>query len=195
VLPIVLGACSRPSDTGSVTAVDLVRTFDHAEKRPPAGFDVSSYELAGVARVAIAATVPSRAIWSLRLPHHGVFRAFAALAPDAAGAVRIRVGISDDRIYEGLAEAVLVAGNAQWVEVAADLRAYAGWQWSLFYHPDRVTWRIVLASDAMNALPATVLWGSPQILTDTASALDYVRRAASHDTSPSRRASFGLTTD
>ena len=178
MLPIVLAACSRPSDTDSVTAVDLVRTFDRAEKRPPAGFDVSSYELAGVARVAIAATVPSRAIWSLRLPHRGVFRAFVALAPEAAGAARIRVGISDDRIYEGLAEAVLPAGSTQWVEVAADLRAYAGWQWSLFYHPDRVTWRIVLASDAMSALPARVLWGAPQIHTDTDSALEYVRRGA-----------------
>jgi hypothetical protein len=158
--------------------VDLIRTFERAEKRPIPGFALSSYDLDGAPRPSIVAPVPSRAIWSLSVPHRSVFRVFVALAPGAAtGPVRVRVGISDDRIYEGLAEARLTAGEPRWLELRADLRAYAGWQWSLFYHPDRITWRLVLASDPLSAGPAQVLWGSPQVLTDIDSAREYATRA------------------
>jgi hypothetical protein len=178
LLPITAGCAHSPA-TPSVPVVDLIRTFDRAEKRPAPGFELSSYDLDGLARPAIVAPVPSRAVWSLALPHRSVFRVFVALRPGApAGPVRVRVGISDDRIYEGLTEALLGAGEPHWVELRADLRAYAGWQWSLFYRPDRITWRVVLASDPLAAVPAQVVWGSPQILTDTDSALEYARRRA-----------------
>jgi hypothetical protein len=174
LLPIVSAACSEPRNTTPVAAVDLLRSFDRAEKRPAAGFDVSAYDLAGVSRAAIVAPVPSRAIWSLALPRRGVFRAFVAVhGRTGSGSVRVRVGISDDRIYEGLTEAVLTSGEPRWVEVRADLSAYAGFKWSVFYHPDRITWRIVLASDTIAGAPGSVLWGTPQILTDTDSALEY----------------------
>jgi hypothetical protein len=159
--------------------------FDRAEKRPRPGFDLSSHELAGVSRAAILAPVPSRVIWSLPLPHRGRFRAYVAAVPGQstppAGPVRVRVGISDNRIYEGLGEAVLATAEPRWVEISADLSAHAGWQWSLFYHPDRITWRIVLAADPMSDTPPQVLWGSPQILTDTDSALEYTARRQRHD--------------
>lgn len=90
--------------------------------------------------------------------------------------MRVRVGVSDDRIYEGLTEAVLTPGAPHWVDIRADLSAYAGWKWSVFYHPDRTTWRIVLASDPIGGTPATVMWGTPQLLTDTGSALEYASR-------------------
>ena len=179
LLPIVFVGCSHPRGATTVAAVDLTRIFNRAEKRPASGFDVSSYEVAGIPRPAIVAPVPSRAIWPLPLPHRGSFRAFVAAAgPSGApvGPVRVRVGISDDRIYEGLAEAVLTPGAPHWVEIRADLSAYAGWKWSVFYHPDRTTWRIVLASDPMGGTPATVMWGTPQILTDPDSALEYASR-------------------
>jgi hypothetical protein len=114
----------------------------------------------------------------MRLPHRGLFRAFAAQKPSGtpAGPVRVRVGISDDRIYEGLAEAVLKPGEMRWTEIQVDLSAYAGWQWSLFYHPDRITWRVVLASDPIGEAPAAVLWGAPQIVTDTDAAVEYASR-------------------
>lgn len=177
LLPITAAACSRSAATPTVPVVDLIRTFDRAEKRPTPGFDLSSHDLGGVTRPSIIAPVPSRATWSLAVPHRSVFRVFVALAPGAAtGPVRVRVGISDNRIYEGLAEARLTAGAPHWVELRADLRAYAGWQWSLFYRPDGITWRLVLASDPLSAAPAQVLWGSPQILTDTESALEYATR-------------------
>lgn len=168
-----------PRDAPGVAAVDLIRMFDRAEKRPAAGFDVSSYEVAGIPRAVIVAPVPSRAIWSLPLPHRGLFRAFVAAASPSGsptGPMRVRVGVSDDRIYEGLTEAVLEPGAPRWVEVRADLSAYAGWKWSIFYQPDRTTWRIVLASDPIGDAPATVVWGTPEILTDTESALEYASR-------------------
>lgn len=177
LLLIPVAGCSRSPGTRSVPVVDLIRTFDRAEKRPTPGFDLSSYDLDGVARPVMVAPVPSRATWSLALPRRSVFRVFVALAPHTpAGPVRVRMGISDNRIYEGLTEAVLAAGEPHWVELRADLRAYAGWQWSLFYRPDRITWRLVLAADPLGAAAARVLWGSPQILTDTNSALEYAAR-------------------
>jgi hypothetical protein len=177
LLAFVLAACSQPRDAHSAVAVDLLRIFDRAEKRPPIGFDVSSYALAGVDRAAIVAPVPSRVIWSMAFPRRAIFRtAVAAQAASgaSAGRVRVRVGVSDERIYEGLAEAVLTPGAPSWIDLEANLSAYAGRKWSVFYHPDRITWRLVLASDPLDGAPPTVVWATPQILTDTGSALEYV---------------------
>jgi hypothetical protein len=92
--------------------------------------------------------------------------------------VRLRVGVSDDRIYERLTDVVLTAGQRGWVDVRTDLSAYAGWKWSFFYHPERVMWRVVLAADAIDGIPATAVWGSPEIVTDRDGAKEYtVRRA------------------
>jgi hypothetical protein len=173
-----------PRETASVAAVDLIRTFDRAEKRPSAAFHLSSSDVAGTVRASIAAPVPSRAIWSLSLPRRATFRAFvtssAASNGQPAGRVRVRIGISDDRIYEGLTEAVLTTGEPRWTEVRADLSAYAGWQWSLFYHPDRTTWRLVLSSDPLQGPHATVMWGTPNVLTDPDAAREYASRRAAN---------------
>jgi hypothetical protein len=154
--------------------------MDRADKRPPAGFTVSDYRLDNVTHPAIAATVPSRLTIPLPLPRRGVFRAFVALGDAPSGAqsagVRLRVGVSDHRIYEGLTELALTPGTRAWVEVRTDLSAYAGWKWSLFYRPERIVWRLVLAADTTDNVPATVLWGEPEIVTDTASAREYVAR-------------------
>ena len=65
---------------------------------------------------------------------------------------------------------VLTPGqDRRWVEVQSDLSAYAGWKWSLFYHPDRIMWHVVLAADAIDGVPARAAWGSPEIVTDTES--------------------------
>jgi hypothetical protein len=123
--------------------------------------------------------VPSRVTWSYPLPRRGVLRTSAALAPPTAGAspapARFRIGISDHRIYEGLAERVLTARDG-WVEFTVDLSAYAGWKWSLFYRPDRVTWNVVLAADAGGEGPALAVWAAPEISTDLVSAREYVTR-------------------
>jgi hypothetical protein len=155
----------------------LIRDFDRVETRPPAGFEISTEQRGDVVHPSIVAPVPSRMVWPLPLPRRGAFRAFVALAAEGTGQpARLRVGVSDHRVYEGLAEVMVPPGDSRWIELRADLSAYAGWKWSLFYQPDRVTWRIVLAADATGAAPARAVWGSPEILTDTDSALEYTAR-------------------
>ncbi|MGH9371214.1 MAG: hypothetical protein ACRD15_06755, partial [Vicinamibacterales bacterium] len=56
------------------------------------------------------------------------------------------------------------------------LSAYAGFKWSLFYRPDRITWRVVLATDAVGSGSPRAIWGSPEIVTDHRSAREYVTR-------------------
>ena len=155
--------------------------MDRADRRPPDGFVVGIHEVNGVARPAIAAAVPSRLTIPLPLPRRATFRTSVALADPPAGTtaapVHLRVGVSDHRIYEGVADLLLVPGKREWVDLHADLSAYAGWKVSLFYRPDRIVWRVVLAADATGNGPSTVLWGVPEIVADTESAREYsVRR-------------------
>ena len=180
VFLIVSAGCLHSRATPPVAAVDLIREFDSADKRPPVGSSVAIHEIDGITRPAIVVPVPSRMTWPLSLPRDGVFRAFVASRPagdpPAASAVRLRVGISDHRIYEGLSEVMLTPDDRKWTELRADLSAYAGWQWSLFYRPDRIAWRLVLAADATGAAPAIAMWASPEVLTDTESAREYATR-------------------
>ncbi len=154
--------------------------MDGADQRPPAGFSLTEHRLDNGTHAAIAAVVPSRLTVTLPLPRHGVFHGFAVLGEVPAGqrtaGVRLRVGVSDHRIYEGLTDLVLTPGDRAWKELHADLAAYAGWKWSLFYRPETISWSVVLAADAVDGVPATVLWGAPEILTDTQSAREYVAR-------------------
>src|SRR5687767_9698012 len=180
---IVLSGCHRSPDRNPVTAVDLVREFDRAERRPAAVFRVTDHRVGDLAQPSIVAPVPSRMTWSLPLPERGVFRASVALSdpPDGASpaAVRLRVGVSDHRIFEGLGAVTLEPGARRWVDLRADLSAYAGWKWSLFYRPHRQTWRLNLAADATGGEPAVVVWGSPSIVTDSGSAREYAIRRRS----------------
>ncbi len=177
VFAIACSGCVPSRDVTPVTAVDLVRQIDRAEMRPPASFELSSQERGGVVHPSIVGPAPSRIIWSLPMPQRGVFRAFVSVAPapDRPSA-RLRIGVSDHRIYEGLAEVLLPPDGREWIELRADLSAYAGWKWSLFYRPDRTTWRLVLAADVTDGAPARVVWGSPEILTDSESVREYAAR-------------------
>jgi hypothetical protein len=177
---LALCGCRSPTPVAPVRVVNLLREMDRADQRPPAGFSLTDYRIGNVAHPAIAAPVPSRLTVSLPLPRHGAFHSFAALAdsavvPRTAG-VRLRIGVSDHRIYEGLTDLVLTADSGTWTEIRVDLSAYAGWKWSLFYRPERIVWRLVLAADTTDGVPATVLWGAPEIVTDRESAREYVAR-------------------
>ena len=177
VVVILCGGCGRV-ENASVPVVNLVRELDRAEKRPPDGFAIATREIGGQARPSIVVPVPSRLTIPLPLPRRGVLRAFASIDPtSSAAAVRLRVGVSDDRIYERLTDVDLSPGDQRWIPVHTDLSAYAGWKWSLFYHPERVVWHVVLAADAVSGVPARAVWGSPEIVTDNESAKEYsVRR-------------------
>ena len=85
------------------------------------------------------------------------------------------MGVSDDRIYEGLASVQSNPGSG-WTAIQADLSPYAGWKWSLFYRPERHLWRLVLSADAAGGTPATAVWGNPEIVSDLAAAREFARR-------------------
>jgi hypothetical protein len=182
ILAVILCAGCRQVEKAPVQAVNLLREFDAAEKRPPVGFQIADRQIDGVSRPSLVVPVPSRLTIPLPLPRRGLLRASAAIEPSSpekpAASVRLRVGVSDDRIYERLTDVVLTPGQRGWVDVRTDLSAYAGWKWSLFYHPERMMWRLVLAADAIDGIPTTAVWGSPEIVTDSAAAKEYsVRRA------------------
>jgi hypothetical protein len=176
---LILTACRYATPSPPIRSVDLVHEFGRADKRPPVGFAIAERDIGGVRVPVIAAPVPSRLTLALPLPRHGVLHARAALetaTPQAIPGVRLRLGVSDQRIYEGLSEIVLPPTLGTWTEVRADLSSYAGWKWSLFYRPDGITWRLVLAADALVDRPATVLWAAPEITTDLQSAREYAVR-------------------
>lgn len=163
-----------------MVVADLVRDMDNADKRPAGAFTVTEFLRDGVSRPAISAAVPSRLTVRLPFPHHGVFHASVtrADAPPGThpGAARLRVGVSDDRTFEELTNLLLSPDARGWTDLRVDLSAYAGWKWSLFYRPDRIVWRLVLAADALDNSPPAVLWGEPRIETDTNAAREYLAR-------------------
>jgi hypothetical protein len=180
ILAAILCFGCRHVENTPVQAVNLLREFDAAEKRPPQGFQIVDREIGGVSHPSLVVPVPSRLTIPLPLPRRGVLRAFAALESPAPGkpaaSVRLRVGVSDDRIYEQLAEVLLTPGiHTGWTDVRASLFAYAGWQWSLFYRPERQAWRLVLSTDAPAGAGRGV-WGAPGIDADRAAAREYIAR-------------------
>ena len=170
--------CAHRADRGPVQVVDLLREVEDAEKLPSGGgFSLAAHAADGVVRAAIVVPVPSRVTIALPLPRRGELRASVSIeSPDPAAAVRFRLGISDHRIYEALHNVVVNGAERRWVDVRADLSAYAGIKWSLFYRPDSIVWRLVLAADPLGGPGARAVWGSPEIVTDSTSAKEYVAR-------------------
>src|SRR5262245_40128616 len=177
IVVVILCTGCRHVENAPVSVVNLIREVDKAEKRPVDGFEITTREIDGQVCPSIVVPVPSRLTIALPLPRHGVLRAFASIDPDSpAAAVRLRVGVSDHRIYERLTDIDLTPGDRHWIPVRTDLSAYAGWKWSLFYHPERVVWHVVLAADAIGGAPTRAIWGSPEIVTDSGSAKEYSAR-------------------
>jgi len=168
VLLLVTGACRTSHDPLAIPAIDLLKEFDRADRRPHEAFSLVNRD-----RPAIAAPAPGRIVWTMTLPRHGELR--TAVAIEGAAPVRFRIGVSDERIYEQL-QSVIVASPGTWTDVAVDLSAYAGWKWSLFYHPDFVAWHVALSTDAVQGTPGRALWGTPEIVTDRRGAIEYEKR-------------------
>jgi hypothetical protein len=153
--------------------VDLIKEFDRAEKRPAGEYSIAGHLAAGSRRPAIIAPAPGRITWSLPLPRRGLLR--AAVAGATPTPVRVRVGVSDTRIYERLTETI-VTGSSGWSMLTADLSAYAGWKFSLFYQPERHSWYVNVSIDAIGGVPGGIALATPEIVTDRAGAVEYARR-------------------
>lgn len=156
-------------------AVDFIRDFSHAEQRPAGAFEAADHLVAGTRHRAILAPAPGRLTWTLPIPRRATFR--AVVAPASNAPARVRVGVSDARIYEALA-AVDVQPGSGWTPVTANLSDYAGWKISLFYRPERQAWHVNVSIDAIGGVAARVALGSPEIVTDRDSAAEYAKRRA-----------------
>ena len=161
-----------------------MRELRAAETRPsPASFEIADVLVSNQSQPAIRTIAPSRLIFTLSVPRRSTFVARVAVPSGIEGAspqpVRFRVGVSDERLYEPLAD-VLVSPEtpAGWTDVRADLSAYAGWQWSVFYRPERRRWRLVLSADAVSGTRTWAAWGVPAIVGDRSAAREYVERSA-----------------
>jgi hypothetical protein len=161
-----------------------VRDFRDAEARPSrAAFEVADVSMSGESEPAIRTIAPSRLMFVLPVPRRSTFAARVAIDGGIDGAspqpLRFRVGVSDDRIYEQLADVLITPGvQTGWTELRADLSAYAGWQWSLFYRPEKQRWRLVLSTDVLSGVRGRGVWGAPRIDGDRSAAREHVERAA-----------------
>jgi len=169
---LVLTAACRGAPTASpVSVVDFIKEATWAERRPPT-YSVENSTAGGTTLAAIAGPVPGRLTWTLPMPRGARFRARVA-AMDAP--VGIRIGISDERVYERLFDTTITPG-ADWTAIDVDLGEYAGWKLSLFYRPDAVRWRLVLSADAIGGVPARIAWGTPEIVAGRTDVLEYNAR-------------------
>jgi hypothetical protein len=182
---LALTSCA-PTPPESVSVVDLVRELPRAEMRPAqSAFSIVDHVAAAQSRPSIQTTAPSRLMFTLPIPRRSTFRAAVALGGSAPTPTRFRIGISDDRIYEALADRTLTAADRNaWADIQADLSAYAGWKWSLFYRPERRRWRLVLSTDAIAGAPGEAIWGAPTIYADVAAAKEYVKRSGNPNPEP-----------
>src|SRR4051812_6544633 len=94
----LVASCRARPPADDIVAADLINEFSRIECRPAQGCEA-------VARPspAVRVAVPGRLTWMLPLPHDAHLHVTAANPGKAS--VRFRVGISDERVYEPLAEA------------------------------------------------------------------------------------------
>jgi hypothetical protein len=174
-LAIGLAGCRAPASPPVVAVVDLIKEFERADSRPAGAYTIAEYSASGRALPSITGPAPGRLTWTLPLPRHGICR--ARIAASSAPA-RVRIGISDNRVYESLVDLdVTPAGG--WTAIVLDLSDYAGWKWSLFYRPERQAWRLNLSADAPKGVPARIAWGLPEIAAPAGDdGLEYAKRRA-----------------
>jgi hypothetical protein len=181
---VLAAGCGGSADGAQVRVADVIKQFHSVEKRPAGGaFEIAEYTLGGRTLPAVAVPPTSRLVWTYSpLPRRSTLRAELGVA-DLGGdsRVHVRVGISDGRTYETLAERVVETSESAggWTPIAVSLSAYGGPQWSLFYRPDTRLWEIILATTAIEGSPDRVYWGWPGIDTDVRAARLHLAQRAS----------------
>ena len=173
VLAVLLAAsaCAPSADRPQVTAADLLKTADRAEKRPAgARFEVVERPC-GDGRIAgLDVPAPSRITYRLNFPVRARLVTVPLLEGPADASAEFRIGISDRRTYETLLTRTIAGGTcAPETPMTVDLSGYAGWQWSLFYRPDERTWEVILGVSVSGGIPAGATWGVPRIEADSRS--------------------------
>jgi hypothetical protein len=175
---VVAAACGAPPGP-RLRAIDLLKQFGNAETRPVSGrFDVEERACGGRSQPSLAVPPTSRVTWPLRLPDRAVFTTHIAVDGLAGASAIFRVGISDNRVYEPLAEHTISAEDCDrgWAPIEVDLGRYSGWKFSIFYQPGRREWRLVLGVTAATGAAERAYWALPGIDTDARAAQRLYRR-------------------
>jgi len=166
-----LTACGRPSQP---VRIDLLSLLSAADKRPPTKdinlFAIRDVDVEGGRKPAVTVPQPSRIVWTLRVPRRATLTARIGLLPGASGActgeAAFRIGVSGGRLYEKVFERVMtprdVAADRASQPVLVDLSRYAGFQWSLFYHPSETAWGLVFSVDRPGS-DCVPVWVQPAI--------------------------------
>lgn len=148
--------------------IDLVAALPTAERHalapPDTAIRATVVSRDRADRPAIVTDAPARVVFPVNMPARAHFRAAVALQSPAGSGVTVRLGIADNRSYEELLKIPIdppAPGADPWRAIDVDLRAYSGWQWSLFYRPSRITWKLVLNADATPG--GSVVWLQPTI--------------------------------
>lgn len=148
--------------------IDLIETFETAEKRPAGGtFEVTEATLNGDARRAIFTEAPSRIIWRVTLPEDGWLRVAVGMKPEAweqeGDGVQFRIGVSDGRQYEPLLTQLVNPfanqGDRRWIPVMLDLSAYGTESVELIFNTDN-------SAEGKGHDPRAdlALWGAPEVV-------------------------------
>jgi len=163
VLAVTTVACGSPP-----ASIDLVAALPTAERRalgsPDAAIRATVVTRDRVDQPALVTDAPARVIFPVNMPARARFRTAVSLQSAAGTGVTIRIGLADSRSYDDLLRVNVepsAPGVDPWKPIDVDLGAYSGWQWSLFYRPARITWKLVLNADATPG--GSVIWSRPII--------------------------------
>jgi hypothetical protein len=153
--------------------IDLLNELPAAEERgggPPdangASIHLDIITIGGSTKPALVTRAPARVTWSVHLVgRHPILTTAIALLPDVdgtstSGAIA-RIAIIGGRSYDELARVAPETSGSAWTPIVIDLSNYAGWRWSLFYQPYRMTWKLIFSADATPR--GRVAWAEPII--------------------------------
>lgn len=119
----------------SAENIDLLATFDAAEKRPGAEkFQIIEAALKGEAKRAVYVEAPGRVIWKVQIPEDAWLRVALGVKEEAwtqeGDGVLFLIGVSDGRQYEPLltqhVNPFAVEGDRRWIPVMLDLSSFSG---------------------------------------------------------------------
>lgn len=176
----MFAGCGR-REPPTFMALDLIETLPQAERRGATapGAPTALAALGNDVRPAIVVGMPSRITWRrVRFPKRTVLKTAVGTRTAGPAQVVFRIGISDDRTYEELVRQVIDARTSRWTDVQVDLSRYAGWQWSVFYHPDRRCWNVIFNVATLAPVPDVVgFWAQPALYTAPGAGRDFLHQS------------------
>lgn len=133
--------------------IDLLRELPRARLAPVAEaadrIEIAVVDHRGSPRPALVMRAPSRVIWEIQMRDRAKMRVDVARfgSGEPSADLSIRLGVSDDRVYEDLFQGRFdppPGAEPEWQALSLDLSLYSGRHWSLFHQPARRVWLLVL---------------------------------------------------